>query len=360
VKVFLAGASFLLAEGGPAVSVSRFACALAKAGVEVGLWAADQSAVTTPLVPAGSAVRRLTGSAESALESFGKPDILHDNGLWLWYHHRLAGLAAKRGLPRVVSTRGMLEPWSISRKKWKKAAAWRLYQRQDLKRAQCHHATAEVEALNIRHLGLNVPICTIPNGVDVPEVAIGVPRADVGPKTALYLGRINPNKGLPMLIEAWARVQPEGWRLKIVGPDEEGHCAEVRQAVAAAYLEAAVSFVGPLDGEEKQSAFFDADLFVLPTYSENFGNAVAEALAHGLPVLTTTGAPWSMLQKRGCGWWVAPTADGISEGLRQATLCEIETLQAMGAKGRAWVASEFGWERIAEQFVATYENILGG
>jgi glycosyltransferase involved in cell wall biosynthesis len=102
----------------------------------------------------------------------------------------------------------------------------------------------------------------------------------------------------------------------------------------------------------------DADLFVLPTYSESFGMSIAEALAHGLPVLTTTGAPWPMLQRHGCGWWVDATVDGIAEGLRQATSSDSETLKAMGRKGRAFVNAEYRWEGIARQFIATYESIL--
>ena len=80
----------------------------------------------------------------------------------------------------------------------------------------------------------------------------------------------------------------------------------------------------------KTSAFLDADLFVLPTHSESFGMVVAEALAHGLPVLTTTAAPWSILRERGCGWWVDATVDGIAEGLRQATSLDSETLRVDG------------------------------
>ena len=108
----------------------------------------------------------------------------------------------------------------------------------------------------------------------------------------------------------------------------------------------------------KRSAFFDADLFVLPSHSESFGVVVAEALAHGLPVLTTTGAPWSILPSSGCGWWVHATVDGIADGLRQATILDPETLHAMGAKGRALVMAEFGSKHIAELFLSMYQGIL--
>jgi glycosyltransferase involved in cell wall biosynthesis len=309
-------------------------------------------------------VQRLTGTAAEALDCFGHTDVLHDNGLWWSHNHQLATIAAARGLPRVVSTRGMLEPWALQHKWWKKRLAWWLYQRRDVARASCHHTTAEAEAGHVQCLRLGVPVRVIPNGVDVPEVMRkAASRSDgktarVGSKTALFVGRIYPVKGLPMLIEAWAQVCPNGWRLQIVGPDEAGHRAEVETAVSAAGLHEVVSFVGPLEGQAKQTAFLDADLFVLPTHSENFGMAIGEALAHGLPVLTTSGAPWSMLPQRGCGWWVEPTVKGLAEGLRQATALDAETLQAMGAKGREFVASEFGWGQVAKQFVSMYEDVM--
>jgi glycosyltransferase involved in cell wall biosynthesis len=338
--------------------------ALAETGVDVGLWASDQSAAVTPLLPVKSSVRRIVGSVAEALDRFFEPDILHDNGIWLRHNHRLTVLAKKRGIPRVVSTRGMLEPWAINHKRLKKNLAWCLYQCRDLKQACCHIATGEAEARNLQQLGLRVPIATVPNGVDVPEerprgVGSGAERAvRGGPRTALFLGRIYPIKGLPMLVEAWARVRPEGWILRIAGPDEAGHQKQVEKAVSAAGLGQEVSFTGPLAYGMKKIAFFDADLFVLPTYSESFGIVVAEALAHGLPVLTTTGAPWSILPESGCGWWVDPTVDGIADGLRQATAVDLETLRSMGAKGRSLVSAKFGWKRVADRMLSTYEAIL--
>jgi glycosyltransferase involved in cell wall biosynthesis len=365
LKVLLTGTSLLPDYGGPAFSVSRLAIALAEAGAEVGLWASDQSSTVTPFLPAGSSVQRIVGTEAEALNRFGKADILHDNGIWLPHNHRLAMLAKGRGIPRVVSTRGMLEPWALSHKRLKKTLAWWVYQRRDLKHARCHHTTAEAEARNVQHLGLRVPVIAVPNGVDVPEGRPSVAGSESGKalrsgsrRTALFLGRIYPVKGLPMLVEAWARVRPEGWVLRIAGPDEAGHQKQVEKAVTDAGLGQVISFTGPLAYGLKTSAFFDAELFVLPTHSESFGIVVAEALAHGLPVLTTTGAPWSILPRSGCGWWVDATVDGLAEGLRQATILDPEALWSMGAKGRALVSGQFGWKRIADLMLSTYDAVL--
>jgi glycosyltransferase involved in cell wall biosynthesis len=173
----------------------------------------------------------------------------------------------------------------------------------------------------------------------------------------LFVGRIYPVKGLPMLVEAWARVRPRGWHLVIAGPDEAEHRAEVERAVSVAGLNGVISFLGPIHGKAKTGAYFNADLFVLPSYSESFGMAVAEALAHGLPVLTTKGAPWPELAARGCGWSIDPTVEGIAQGLSEATSQDSAALSAMGARGRAWIAANFGWDAIATQFLAAYEQL---
>lgn len=363
MKVLLTGTSLLPDYGGPAFSVTRLATALAEAGAEVGLWAPDKSATLTPLLTSGSSVQRLTGTEAEALDHFGQPDILHDNGIWLAHNHRLAVLAKERTIPRVVSTRGMLEPWALSHKRFKKRLAWRLYQRHDLKHARCHHATAEVEARNLEQLQLGVPVVAVPNGVDVPEERSAGSESEGAVRggsirTALFLGRIYPVKGLPMLIEAWARVRPHGWRLQIAGPDEAGHQKQIEKAVFAAGLGDVVSFSGPIAYHMKMSTFLSADLFVLPTHSESFGIVVAEALAHGVPVLTTTGAPWSILPEVSCGWWVDANVDGIADGLRRATSLDPKELREMGAKGRSLVINKFCWKRVATLILSMYGKVL--
>jgi glycosyltransferase involved in cell wall biosynthesis len=356
VKLLLAGASLLPAYGGPAYSVSRLAQALAELGLDVRLWAPDQSAPATPLLAADTAVRRLAGAADEAVADLGADDVIHDNGIWLPHNHALAKLAARRGAARLVSTRGMLEPWALRHKRWKKRLAWRAYQRRDLAGAQLHHATAEAEEDNLRRLRLGVPVRTIPNGVDLPQAAPR-PAGRGAQRTALFLGRIYPVKGLPMLIEAWGRARPKGWRLQIGGPDEAGHRAEVERAVGREGLGDTVSFLGALDGAAKAAAMAAAELLVLPSYSESFGMVVAEGLAHGLPVLTTTAVPWPGLEAHGCGWRVAPTVDGLAEGLRAVAGCDAAELRAMGRRGRELVAADYGWDSVSRRFADLYAGL---
>jgi glycosyltransferase involved in cell wall biosynthesis len=176
----------------------------------------------------------------------------------------------------------------------------------------------------------------------------------------LFLSRIHPVKGLPMLIDAWSQVDPDGWRLVIAGPDEEGHRAEVESKVRERALADVVDFVGPVSNDEKWTLYRNSDLFVLPTYSENFGIVVAEALASGCPVLTTTGAPWQMLEEHGCGWWVEPTAEQVASALREAVERSNHDRSAMGKRGRELVKRRFSWSSIAERLVQTYRWVTSG
>lgn len=355
MRIFLSTTSLAPRYGGPAYSVSQLAMALAGAGGQVGLWSADGSVRDTPLLPAHASITRLEGSAPQALRFFA-PDLVHDNGLWLAHNHSLAKVCHALGVPRLVSTRGMLEPWARLHKKWKKDIAWLAYQRRDLSRADALHATAGQEAENLQRLGLDVPVHTIPNGVEVPRA--GGVRPQEGLRTALFMGRLYPVKGLPLLIDAWSRVRPSGWRLLLAGPDEAGHRAELEAQIARHGLADIVTFAGPLQGQAKEEALFGADLFILPTHSESFGMAIAEALAHGVPVLTTVGAPWPVLTERAMGWRMPISADGLATALVESTALDISVLRAMGERGRAYVGAEFGWDRVARQFLATYAAIV--
>lgn len=358
MKVFLAGASFDPSFGGPAYSVPRLGEALAERGVAVGLWSPDGTALTAPTVASRAGLTPLGGSLADALERFAAPDVIHDNGIWLPHNHQIAQAARTRGIPRVVSLRGMLEPWALQHRRWKKKLAWALYQGRGLRTAALLHATAEIEADNARALGLRGPFCTIANGVDLP-VKVARQAGEKTRRTALFLSRVHPKKGVPMLLAAWAKLRPAGWGLVIAGPDEDGHSAELAAQIGALSLGGEVTLAGPVYGDAKAALFAAADLFVLPTYSENFGIAIAEALAYEIPVLTTHGAPWELLETHRCGWWVEPTEEAILQGLRAATGTSDEVRREMGQRGSAMVAEQFDWGGIAMQFQRAYQALAG-
>lgn len=181
-------------------------------------------------------------------------------------------------------------------------------------------------------MGFRQPVAIIPNGIDIPSP---IEKTPGGMRTLLFLGRIHPVKGLDMLLPAWGSVQvcfPD-WELRIIGPDNGGYLDKMRSLASKLGL-MRVEFFGPLFGAEKWQAYAEADLFVLPTCSENFGMSVAEALASGMPAIVTRGAPWSGLSGYGAGWWVEPSRDALVASLENAMALPADSLMAMGQCGR--------------------------
>jgi glycosyltransferase involved in cell wall biosynthesis len=288
------------------------------------------------------------------------PSLIHSHGLWLPANYWASRAARCHGIPLVVHPRGMLEPWAMSHKALKKRVAMGLFQHRHLESAALLVATSVDEYLNIRRLGLKRPVAIIPNGVSLEVGNEGGARlARVrAPRIALFLSRIHPKKGLLNLIAAWGQLKPRGWRLRIAGPDEGGHLTEVMTAARRHGIENVVDYLGEVDGDRKSAIYREADLFVLPTFSENFGVVVAEALAHSVPVLTTRGAPWADLATYRCGWWIDTGVEPLVNGLREATALSDEEREAMGSRGREYVR-RYDWKDIAVQTVSVYRWILG-
>lgn len=360
MKVLITGTDFDPSYGGPARSVSKMAKALAYEGLQVGIWAPSNSAMVTPFLDEKSGLLRLGGSIESAIRNFGKPDIIHDNGIWMPHNHRIAQFANREKVPRVVSIRGMLRPWSMRHKRYKKLLAWKIYQHRDLARASLIHVTSWAERRELLSHALNVPVCMVPNGICKDLSCENSEIISEGKRVAIFLGRIYPVKGLPMLVEAWAAVRPKGWIMKIIGPDEANHQADIEKLVYRYGLEEVFEFVGAIDGKEKSEALSEADLFILPTHSENFGMAIGEALAHSTPVITTRGAPWELLEQERCGWWTEVSSEGLAAALRDATAKDSEELRSMGIRGREMVRQRFSWSMITRQIQDGYLWLLGG
>ena len=250
----------------------------------------------------------------------------------------------------------MLDPWALSVKKWKKRLAMFFYQKRDLKGAAAFHVTAALEEKSVRAQGLNQPVIIAPNGVDLPEVM--PPKTSAMPKTAIFLSRLHPGKGLLTLAEAWARVKPQGWRMKVVGPDSYGHKAEVVAKLAGLGILDHWEFVDMLNDVEKWSAYRMADLLVHPSVSENFGITIAEGLAAELPVIATKGTPWKDLDNYACGWWIDQGVDALESALRNAFDKSLEDLHAMGLRGRRLIDERYSWQTSVMVVRQGYRSIL--
>ena len=371
VRVVHVVAGIGVTDGGLCYSVPRLCRALADAGVRptllsisanIGSHAETRSlgygqrafAGDYPTIPVLRHLRASSALSRDLAKEANRSDIIHNHGLWLMPNVYAGWAASRARTPLVVAPRGMLGDAALRFSRKKKALFWRLLQGPAIRHTACFHATSGQEYQDIRAYGLSQPVAIIPNGIDLPQ-SPRKPMAYAADRVVLSLGRIHPKKGLDRLVRAWAKVEPvhPNWRLRIVGPAELGHDAELRALVANLKL-ARVSIEPAIFGEEKCTALRDAEFFVLPTLNENFGMTVAESLAAGTPVISTKGAPWAGLEVEHCGWWIDHGIEPLAAALGRAMALPHEELCAMGARGQAWMARDFGWDAIAGKMAAAY------
>jgi glycosyltransferase involved in cell wall biosynthesis len=284
-----------------------------------------------------------------------KPNIVHINGIWSPQNWAFQKVAQELGIKVVLSPHGMLEPWILAQNPWKKKLGLFLYQKKAIQRALCLHATAQMEANNIRTLGFKTPIHIIPNGIDLFDVKKN--KECYGTKKMVFLSRIHPKKGIELLLEAWRNSNTNGWTLEIAGNGDESY---IEKLTHTAQDFENVNFVGAKYGEDKWDFLRSADVMVLPTHSENFGIVVAEALAVGVPVLTTTGTPWQDLESYNCGWWIDLSVENIMSTLAKIFKMKVDIIETMGNNGKKLVEEKYDIPAIGKNMVELYNSILKG
>jgi glycosyltransferase involved in cell wall biosynthesis len=342
--------------GGPSRSVPQTCIELAKLGISIELVtqkSADRIAIeeSTYLSVKFKNIMELFqyGSRLCAKDV----DLIHLQHIWNPYIQVMAFWAWKKNIPYIITPRGMLEPWIMERNPMKKKIAMFLYQRKSIQKAAYIHATAQIEAGHIKALGFTNPISIIPNGIDLTEVK--EVKADYGSKKMVFLSRIHPKKGIELLLEAWRNTDTKGWTLEIAGNGEASYISNLSQGAKDLNN---VRFVGPQYGEAKWEFLRSADVMVLPTYSENFGIVVAEALIVGVPVITTRETPWEDLETYECGWWIELTVSNLKRCLEEVMQTSTDQIKTMGDNGQCLIKDKYDIKAVAKEMRKLYQKII--
>lgn len=288
-------------------------------------------------------------------------DIVHIHALWSPILHCVSKWAHRNAMPVVWSPHGMLQKWALKNKWWKKFLALAVYQWKDLAKADLLHATADSEIEDIRRLGLKNKVVLAPLGVRVADDdGIRVEKS-TGKKTLLFVSRVQKKKGLPVLIDAWAKLPEElrdCWAARIVGPDQDHHTEELTAQCNRLGVLNDFSFIGPKYGDDLDAEYRRADLFVLPTHSENFGSVVIEALARSVPVICSQGAPWKELETYKCGWWPKDSVEALQNVLMSAMPLSDSERAEMGARGKKLIEEKYTWDAVCKEMVDGYREVL--
>lgn len=299
-----------------------------------------------------------------------KADIVAINGITTYPMTITARTCIKLRKPYIVSLRGGLLPGAMTLKAKRKQLYYNLFTRSILSNASAVHVTSNAERRCAEALGIKGRITVIPNGAMLPpndqidskhlppQIQSLLPEQEL----VLFLGRIEPIKGLDILLKSWADVMNlydrDHAMLVIAGPDYRGYAWKLKKLIRKLNITDRVIFTGILDDKAKWAAYKRADIFVLPSYSENFGLTVTEALACGTPVITTTATPWKELEKIGAGRCVPPEKKTLTEAICELLTASNGQRQAMGERGQAHIIKNYSWDLTARKFITVCENIL--
>jgi glycosyltransferase involved in cell wall biosynthesis len=288
--------------------------------------------------------------------------LVHHHALWLptlGYAYRAT---RHHDCPLVISPRGMLSPYALARSQWRKRLAAIVVHPGALRRAAGWHATSDIEADDIRRAGYRQPVIVAPNGVEVSawnepvdrQAWLGRHPELAGKRILHFFSRLHSKKRVDWLIDAWAELASRhpDWHLLVVGNAEEFSVEQLRARAADRGIAERTTVAGT-DGLAKPYRL--AELYVLPTASENFGMTVAEALASGVPALVTTDAPWEAVNRLGCGACV-PMADWLKE-LETWLRLSSDELRQRGEIALQYVTTTFSWEKQAQSLLDFYSSL---
>lgn len=388
MKVLHIVASLAPRYGGPSISTYQMAKALVQQGLKVWIWTTNVDGNGRMDVPIGHPVKKGGVSivynnvypcnrfgfspsfAKAISASVCEFDIIHIHGVYSFPALVTAIYAHKHGIPYIVRPHGSLDPFLLRRHRWFKSFYHRVFARFMLNNAAAIHFTTEQERLLASWFGFSTPSFVLPHGVHLQDFShlpdFGSFRKRFpeleGKKVILFLGRINFKKGLDLLVKGFKLLDPSKYdaHLLIIGPDTEGYSRQVKKWIAEEGIEARVSFADMVLGREKLAAFVDCDVFVLPSYSENLGVAVLEAMACRKPVVISDKVNiCDEVMEGRAGIVVQCTPVSVAEGIR--VLLDNPSMAAeFGMNGLNLVKRKYSWEPISRKLAEIYSQLVDG
>lgn len=295
-------------------------------------------------------------------------DVIYSNNLWNFCALIPYLISRIKRVKHVVAIRGSLYDWSLSQGKIRKKIAWHCFQKKALDRASLIHVTCDDEAIAVRKLGITAPLALVSHGIDycsfstLPSVSISQKKLNLSESKRyfLFMSRLHEKKGLDILIDVWDKISKDhkDWCLLVAGPDYSDYAT--RLSHLADKIPGQVEYLGMLKGEERLSALSASEFFVLPSYTENFGVAIGEALASGLPVITTTGTPWSEINTINCGFCIDLSSENFEKALNNMLNSSEEELAIKSVKARELIKNNYSWDKQAKSFYSALSSLNTG
>lgn len=372
--------------GGPSKACQEMACAQARLGNEVSIYTTNQDGNRELFVPTDRVVRQDGVSiryfpiqhprfwstslplARSLKEKIPDVDIVHIHSLYL-FHTAVSALYCKKfQIPYIIRPHGTLVPYIYKRHRFRKLIVENFFQNRVIRYASGIHFITEEEKRLGEKYTFGAPGFVVPIGLEAEEYEKKVAKAKLfsrfpeltGKKIILFLGRVNFIKGMDILVGAFSAVARErdDVHLLIAGPDDSDYGKKVTAWLKKEDVYKKTTLAGMLQGEEKLEAFYYSSVFVLPSYSENFGIAVLEAMACGLPVVVSEKVNlWPMVVAAKAGL-VAPCDAEMFSRKVLSILSDDNLARQMGMNGKALVRNQFCWHEIASKLISVYSSLI--
>ena len=364
MKILSFVSSLDMSSGGPSRSVPMLVKGLAELGVDITLMTIRSENMNIHALEGTTAKLKVLSPSFSRKEivkylADERFELIQIQSVWEMPYHKVILEARKQNIPYIVTPRGMLEPWSLSQKKWKKKLAWWLYQRNDVQKSACVFTTAKMEAEHVSNLGITTCKAVIPNGIETDAYPCKTSVEGVK-KQVLFLSRVHVKKGIELLFEAWKRLHSDyvDWQLLVIGNGEAEYIHSLENRVESLGLKDSIKILPPVFGEAKIKVYQESALFCLPSFSENFGMVIAEAMSCGTPVITTTNCPWEILNETDTGWCVDLSVENLEHALREAMGMDANALYDMGQRASKLIYDNFDYRSVTRKTLRLYEWLL--